>query len=193
MGDVVVSPFMFGITSSVFPLWVRVLEAFSTPLEIDIEITSSEYSRTTVLWMYKEHGRKATLKFKGKPFSTEQLIVALLGDRQATRLLLEENYDLSRLAVAHSAKSKWHKESPSAGRSIGVALSSLFSKRTELQQEVTADEATRLSLGIFGGKETGARIKFTIKGRERFCRELIQQLLMSKNVLFTAFFGSDGV
>jgi hypothetical protein len=192
MGDVIISPSMFGITSSVFPLWVRFFEAFATPLEIDIEITSKDYSKTTVLWMYKEQGRKAAMKFKGKPFSTEQLIVALLGDRQATRLLLEENYDQSRMAMrGQPIKSKWHRDSYGEGRSVGLALSTLFSKRTELQQEVTADESTRLSLGIFGGKETGARIKFTIKGREQFCRALIQEMLMSKNVLFSAFFGPD--
>jgi hypothetical protein len=192
MSDFVISPFMLGVTPRVFPLWVRLVEAFATPLEIEIEVTSDTYSKTRVLWMYKEQGRKTSMKFKGKPFSTEQLIVALLGDREATRLLIEEKVVQSRSAISNVAKSRWHKDSDRAGRSIGLALSTLFSKRTELHQEVTADDATRLSLGLFGGKETGARIKFTIKGREQFCRELIQQMLMSKNVLFSAFFGGVG-
>jgi hypothetical protein len=182
---------MLGITPSVFPIWVRFVEMFATPLEIEIEITAENYRKTRVLWMYKEHGRKVVMKFSGKPFSTEQLIVALLGDRQATQLLMEEKLSPSALATT-THKSKWHKDADGGNRSIGLALSTLFSKRTELHQEVTADEATRLSLGIFGGKETGARIKYTIKGREQFCRQLIQQMLMSKSVLFSAFFSSEG-
>jgi hypothetical protein len=191
MSDLIISPSMLGVTPSIFPIWVRFVEMFAAPLEIEIEITSESYSKTRVFWMYKEQGRKATMKFKGKPFSSEQLIVALLGDRNATRLMMEERYAESRSALPGHARSRWHKDSHSSERSVGLALSTLFGKRTELYQEVTADEATRLSLGIFGGKETGARIKLTVKGREQFCRELVQQLLMSKNVLFSAFFGDQ--